>query len=195
MESFLLLLLTVIASHEEATGHILRLQKDPNTEVDDGPSTQLETGSMKKGEPMSTEQKDANTESGNLLLLQRKIYPKAELKSSRIFMGINAKEGEPMSTLQNANRSIKEVKIKQSLVTAKLSLISEVRGLHHQFPTKSLLKFPNTSPLMRRRYRRSFGYKTKCIPMKMKQCRIFNVNGLLKNYCVTYSAMVCTALD
>ena len=154
---FLLLLLTVIASHEEASGLNLRLQDDPNTESDGGKlSAQLGTGIMKKGEPISTE--------------------------------------------QNTDRTIKEATAMQHIISAaQLPVKPTKRGHGHQFSIKSPLmkkrEFSTKSPLMRRRYRRSFGYKTKCIPMKMKQCRVFNVNGLLKNYCVTYSAVVCTALD
>ena len=48
---------------------------------------------------------------------------------------------------------------------------------------------------MRRRHRRSFGYKTKCIPTETEKCRVFVVRGVWKNICIKYTEFMCTALD
>ena len=47
----------------------------------------------------------------------------------------------------------------------------------------------------RRRFRRSFGYKTKCFLLKKRVCKAFKVDGITKNFCLQYDEIVCTALD
>ena len=48
---------------------------------------------------------------------------------------------------------------------------------------------------VQRRHRRSFGYKTKCIPTETKKCQVFVVRGVWKNICIKYTELMCTALD
>ena len=47
----------------------------------------------------------------------------------------------------------------------------------------------------RRRLRRTFGYRTKCIPQKKLKCKMFKVGEKEKTFCVNYTASVCIALD
>ena len=46
-----------------------------------------------------------------------------------------------------------------------------------------------------RRYRRSFGTKSICIPKQKKNCTPFTYGGISKNFCVKYTEIICTALD
>lgn len=110
---------------------------------------------------------------------------------TQVSSGINAHEGNPMPT----NIFTQEGTTKQHLST-----VTQRSGQWHQVSTEEIKKIkksevPTKSLMTKRRYRRSFGYKTKCIPMKMKKCQIFKVNGLVKDYCVTYGTVLCTALD
>ena len=47
----------------------------------------------------------------------------------------------------------------------------------------------------KRRFRRSFGYKTQCIPEEKVKCKVFNVDGMVKNFCIMHTELSCTALD
>ena len=110
---------------------------------------------------------------------------------TQVSSGINAKEGNSMTT----NRFTQEGTTKQHLSTA-----TQRSGHWHQVSTAEMKKIkksevPIESLMTKRRYRRSFGYRTKCIPMKMKKCLMFKVNGLVKDYCVMYATVLCTALD
>ena len=46
-----------------------------------------------------------------------------------------------------------------------------------------------------RRTRRSYGYRTQCIPVEKTKCQVFRVNNAEKNFCVMYTEYICTALD
>ena len=48
---------------------------------------------------------------------------------------------------------------------------------------------------IKKRYRRSFGFKAQCIPEEVTKCKVFNVDGIEKKFCVIYTQSVCTALD
>ena len=51
------------------------------------------------------------------------------------------------------------------------------------------------SYVMKQRFRRSFGFKSKCIPEEKKKCWIFHHRGLKKIFCLMYTDTVCLALD
>ena len=148
----------------EIFGRPLQLQEEENNAV-------------RAGQPPRQRESSTEVDDGSLL--------------TRVNSGINAKEGNPMST----NRFTQEGTTEQHLSTA-----NQASGHWHQVSTAEIKKMkksevPTKSLMTKRRYRRSFGYKTKCIPMKMKKCQMFKVNGLVKEYCVTYATVLCTALD
>ena len=51
------------------------------------------------------------------------------------------------------------------------------------------------APPKQKRFRRSFGIKTKCIPVEKIKCQTFKVKNIEKNFCVKYTEYICTALD
>ena len=54
---------------------------------------------------------------------------------------------------------------------------------------------PSKQQKQQRRFRRSFGYKTQCLPVKKIRCKAFTVGRIKKNFCLEYVQIVCTALD
>ena len=53
----------------------------------------------------------------------------------------------------------------------------------------------NTETPLKKRFRRSYGYRTQCIPVEKTKCQVFRVNNIEKNFCVMYTEYICTALD
>ena len=60
-------------------------------------------------------------------------------------------------------------------------------------PLKSTSK--NGEAPLKKRFRRSYGYKTQCIPVLKTKCRVFRVNNIEKNFCIKCTDYICTALD
>ena len=112
---------------------------------------------------------------------------------TRVNSEINTKEEDLMSI----NWIIKEGTAKQHFSTVTQRPVITDNGYDHQVSGEEMMKseVPTKSLMTKRRYSWGFGYRTKCIPMKLKKCQIFKVNGLVKDYCVTYATVMCTALD
>ena len=85
---------------------------------------------------------------------------------------------------------------------------NEVNPIQAARPTENTMKLTNSikatdAPLLRtnkktslkKRFRRSYGYSTKCIPVEKMKCRMFNVNNLKKEFCIKFIKFLCTALD
>ena len=147
------------------------------------------------GLSLSPQKKGSNTEETGHLPLRRQPSTEVDDGSllTRASSEINTKEGDLISI----NRITKEGTAKQHLSTLTQRPVITDNGYDHQASTEEMMKseVPIKSLMTKRRYRRGFGYKTKCIPMKMKKCQIFKVNGLVKDYCIMYATVMCTALD
>ena len=74
-----------------------------------------------------------------------------------------------------------------------MSPTSHTDNKNGKTPLKSTSK--NGKAILKKRFRRSFGYKTQCIPVLKTKCQVFRVNKLEKNFCVKYTEYYCTALD
>ena len=98
---------------------------------------------------------------------------------------------------KNGDKLLSEANLAMTATKSSGNLISP--------PSKSsIVEVANTSPPsinknveapQQKRFRRSYGYRTQCIPVEKMKCQIFKVNNIEKNFCVMYTEYICTALD
>ena len=119
-------------------------------------------------------QKSENPQSGSQAIRSHAI---ADFDA---YMEVDASTNTDVNT-KHASPSIENLPAKTEQQPTRRTMNGITKKSHEEVP--------------KRRFRRSFGYKTQCIPVEKVKCKVFNVDGMVKNFCLTYTELICTALD